>query len=244
MAVEFVVVLGIIAYCRCTQANSDPVSPLFHCQFLSEESQLVYTPNIPDSYFNDSNAARFRTREGGNHLARSSRRTYIFTIPSESVQRNCSGRVVSIQYCYQARNGDIGQTRNIFNFLSLVQEPVQNRVNRVQFTVNSSITIQTTPQNSICTDPPGNIQQICCDTASLIDNDQFQIPLPPSNYTFGVRIINNNVRPLIFTSSVTEYHVGPSYIINNPPTSPGTMFILREGTNRPLLLLRFIIGMV
>ena len=195
--IEFVAVLGIIAYCRCTRANSDPVSPLFQCQFLSEESELVYTPNIPDSYFNDINAARFRTNEGGNRLARSSRNTYIFTIPSESVQRNCSGRVVSIQYCYQARNSDIGKRRNAFNFLSLVQEPVQDGV---QFTVNSSITIQTTPQNSICTNPPGVIQQICCDNTSLIDNDQFQIPLPPSNYTFGVRIINN-IRPLAFTNS-------------------------------------------
>ena len=223
--IEFVVVLGIIAYCRCTQANSDPVSSLFHCQFLSEESELVYTPNIPDSYFNDSNAARFRTCEGGNCLARSSRRTYIFTIPSESVQCNCSGRVVSIQYCYQARDSDIGKRRNVFNFLSLVQEPVQDGV---QFTVYSSITIQTTPEDSICSDPPGYIQQICCDTTSLIE---FQIPLPSSNYTFGVGIINNNVRPLVFTNSVTEYRVGPSYITNNPPTSPGTMFTLREGTN-------------
>ena len=163
--------------------------------------------------------------------------TYIFTLPSESVQHNCSGRVESIQYCYQARNRDLGLTRNVFNFLSLVQEPV------VQFTVNSSITIQTTPEISICSDPPGiDIEQICCDTTFLSATNQFQIP--PSTYTFGVGIINNNVKPLALTNTVTEYRV-EQYQGTLGNLSPESMFTLTENVqvNQPLLLLRLSVGM-
>ena len=165
---------------------------------------------------------------------------YIFTLPSESVQRNCSGRVVSIQYCYQARNSDRNKRQNVFNFLSLVQEPVQNGV---QFTVNSNIIIQTTPEDSICSDPPGMIQQICCDTTFLSATDQFQIP--PSTYPFGVEIINNNVKLLAFANTVIEYHVEQYQIAVGSSFPPGTMFTLTENAqvNRSLLLLRFSIGM-
>ena len=207
---------------------------MFQCQFSSEPSGFLYTPNIPDSYFNDES---YTMTNGVAELVFGL--THVFTLPSESVQRNCSGRVVSIQYCYQAKNSERDKRQNVFNFLSLVQGPVHGGV---KFTVNSNITIQTTPQNSICTDPPGNIEQICCDNTSLSATDQFQIP--PSTYTFGVQIINNNVKPLAFTNTVTEYHV-EQYQGGLGNLPPGSMFTLTENAqvNRSLLLLRFIIGM-
>ena len=163
--------------------------------------------------------------------------TYIFTIPSKSIQRNCSGRVMSIQYCYQAKNSDIGQTRNVFTFLSLIQEGVQ-------FTVNSSVTIQTTPEDSICSDPrAGGIQQICCDTTFLSAIDQFQISSSTYN-TFGVVIINNNVKPLVFASTVTEYRVEQYQSALGSSFSIGTIYTFTNSTqvNGSLLLLRFFIG--
>ena len=163
--------------------------------------------------------------------------TYIFTIPSEStVQRNCSGRVMSIQYCYQARNEDIGNSRDVFHLLSLVQDGLQ-------FTVSTNVIIQTTPQNSICSDFPGSLRQICCDTTSLSVSDQFQIP--PSTYTFGVVIINNNVKLLAFANDVREYQVEQYQILLGLSFPPGNKFTLTENAqmNGSLLLLRFLIGM-
>ena len=209
-------------------------SSVFQCQFSSQPSGFFYTPNIPDSYFNDENYIMTNeVAELVNGI------THIFTLPSESVQRNCSGRVESIQYCYQARDSDRNERQNVFNFLSLIQEPVQNGV---QFTVNSSITIQTTPEDSICSDPPGGIEQICCDTTFLSPTNQFQIP--PSTYTFGVEIINNNVKPLAFANTVTKYRV-EQYLASISSLPSGFMFTLTENTqvNRSLLLLRFSIGM-
>ena len=141
---------------------------IFQCQSSSDQNGLVYTPNIHDFYFNNVNAANFRTGGGANLTTPISGATYIFTIPSESPLRNCSGTVVSLQYCYQARDRDIGMTRDVLDFLTLVQ-------NGLQYTVSSSLTIQTTPRSSICTDTSGSIQQTCYDTSSLNANDQFQL---------------------------------------------------------------------
>ena len=171
---------------KCAQATSEPVSPLFQCQY-SEESELVYTPNIPDSYFNDSNAARFKEQTLSPQKPNFA---YIF----ELAQHNCSGIVASIQYCYQARKSDIGQKRDAFNLLSLVQDGHQ-------FTVNGRITIQTTPQESICTDIQ-KMRQNCCDKTFLNATNRFQIPS-----AFGVVIINNTVQPLVLANSTTQYCV-------------------------------------
>ncbi len=100
--------------------------------------------------------------------------------------------------------------------------------NGLQFTIISSTPIQTTPQDNICTDPEGRIQQICCDTTPL---SGFQIP--SSEYTFGIVITDRNVRPLAFVNSVTEYHVEQfrGSLGNNGP-SPGNIITLRDRDRR------------
>ena len=208
----------------CYSADSGPTAS------SSYQNGLIHTriPNIPDFYFNDSN---FRT-DGSANLTQSQFGgvTYIFIIPSESPLHNCSDTVVSLQYCYQARNNDIGRV-NIFTFLSLTQ-------NGMHFTVNRRIPIRTTPSNSTCTGPSGNIEQICCDNTALSTNQ-----LASSNIAFGVVIINGNIRPLAFTTSSTEYHI-EQYRASLGTTNPRTMFTLssNEKVNDGFLLFRFVIG--
>ena len=199
----------------------------------------MYTPNIPDFYFSDVNGTDFRSSGGANLTTSRNGVTYIFTIPAESAERNCTGNVVAMQYCYEARNGQIGSNEiYVFNFLHM------NRSGLV-FTVTGSFTEQTSPQDSFCTNPTGSVLPICCETATLDMMDQFQ--LPTTSYTFAVMIINNDARPLAFVPSATEYrheqlqaHLG----ISAPP--PGNNIItLGQNTVRTdesLLLLRFIIG--
>ncbi len=225
-------------------------STLFQCQSSSDQSGLVYTPNIPDEYFNHTNAADFRTKmPRESRLLRGSmvnvsgiiseRATHIFTIPSESASRNCNGSLVSIQYCYQARDTDINVERTIFNLSSLISLNQPGL-----FEVKNITTIRNTPQNSTCTDPPGNIEQICCDTTPLSG-----LQIPSSEYIFGVTITNPvNVRPLAFRNNIIEYRLRQtSAALGNTGPPQGRMFTLNENnsvnfTNRALLLLRFIIG--
>ncbi len=180
------------------------------------------------------NAADFRRGRRSNLTDSVNGVTYFYTVPAESASRNCSGDVVSIQYCYRARNSDRNNVRTVFTLLA---------VNRsgLQFTTILSIAIQTTPQDSICTDPQGDIQQICCDTTPLSG-----LQIPPSEYTFGIVITNANVRPLAFADSVREYVEQIIVSLGSAGQSPGSTVTLTEGdrlTHRALLLIRVIIGL-
>ena len=163
---------------------------------------------------------------------------YIFTIPAESAEHNCTGNVVAIQYCYETRNSQTGSNEiNVFNFLHM------NRSELV-FTVTGSFMERTSPQYSICTDPMGLIQQICCDTATLDMMDQFQ--LPSTSYTFAVMVINIEARPLAFAASTTEYrHEQLLAVLGSSPPPPGNTITLGQNdvvTDQSFLLLRFILG--
>ena len=207
---------------------------LYQCMHSKEQTGQVYTPNIPDFYFNDMNAANFRTGRKANLTAAMNRITYIFPIPSESPLRNCSGTVVSLQYCYQARNRDIGMNQSIFSLLSLVK-------NGSDFTVSNKIQIRTSPQNSICTQWGRNQQQIiCCDSTSLQPTDRFMIL--PTNYSFGVVV--RSLRLLTFATSAMEYHA-EQFLASLGVNSPNGTFTLTDANrtqSSSLLLLRFFIG--
>ena len=142
--------------------------------------------------------------------------------------------MVSLQYCYQARNRDRGRNRTVFNFLFLTQNSINN------FTVIRNISIRTIPTNGKCTDPQNNIDQICCDNTSLSIYDRFQ--LPSSNFTFGIEISNVNVRPLAFTNSAIKYSVEQYQVAQGAANGP-TINETTRVTNGSLLL-RFFIGNV
>ena len=70
---------------------------------------------------------------------------YFFTIPPESAERNCSGTVVAIQYCYRVHQNLINSAQDVFSFHSVTRDGFV-------FTVTSSFTVRTTPhQESECT---------------------------------------------------------------------------------------------
>ena len=209
---------------------------LYQCMHSKEQTGQVYTPNIPDFYFSDMNAANFRTGPKANLTAAKDGIIYIFTIPPESSLRNCSGTVVSLQYCYQARNRDIGMNQSIFNLLFLVK-------NGLNFTVSNKIQIRTSPQNSTCTQSGQNQQQIiCCDSTSLQPTDRFEIP--PTNYSFGVVVGNQRSRLLAFVPSAMEYRA-EQYQASLGVNGPRRTFTLTDANRNQsssLLLLRFFIG--
>ena len=150
----------------------------FLCQPSSDQRGQVYTPNIPDSYFNHEAVAQFRPVNLTSVL---NRRTYIFAVPPVSAERNCSGDVVGFQYCYQTTDANVQNeaSKNLFNFLSLTQ-------NEFEFTVNESFVVKFTSSNTTCVPPPSGttVQQVCCDTTTLGSEEVFH--LPRSNFTFGI----------------------------------------------------------
>lgn len=200
------------------------MSSLFQCQLSTEQSGQVFTPNIPDFYFNHKNIANF---SGSNLTTSRMGVTYIFTIPSMSAQRNCSGTVVAIQYCYQHSNAVMGSGRNAFHFLILTR-------NESQFTVKQNFVI-TASLNNTCRMK----HIICCDRMALNVSDQFQIY--STVFTFGVVV--GNISLLAFANSATEYNIEQIQV--EIGTLIGNSFNLQGAnvTGQSLLLLRFFIGM-
>ena len=212
------------------------MSSLYQCQPSSQSSDQVFIPNIPDFYFDDANAATFRG-DGVNNLTVTGRRgtTFVFTVPAVSPERNCSGAVMSIQYCHQARASDIGQTRNIFDLITL-------RRNGLNFTVLTRDDVRYTLQSSMCSDPPGDVQRVCYTTQT------FSIQLPASSFSYGVVNNANNLRLLTFSNSVTDFDVERFSIRQHGDAGPMPGDTLLPGCNfaqrldRSLFLLRFFLG--
>ena len=213
----------------------------YQCQPSSPNSDQVYFPNLPDFYFSYTNAAALRVGQDRTLTPTEINEgaTYAFTVPAVSPERNCSGTVVSFQYCYQARASDIGQERNVFDFITLTRDG-QN------LTVMNRSPVNVTLQEDMCTDPPGNVQRICCTMQNIPNQLQFQ--LPASNFTFGVVNTNSNIRILNFLNSVTEFDVERFWVRQYGTVGPMPRDILSPGRNfsirydRSLLLIRFFIG--
>ena len=229
-----------IVWLTClANAQTTAESSLFQCQPTTDRARSgqVFTPNISDSYFNDANARYSRSLLGGQSLIRQNAArgtTFIYTTPPEP---SCSGTVLAFEFCYQTKNNQISYTatdREIFRFLHLSR-------NGYRFTVNDLITVTTSPQWNYCTYLWGD-QWICCNITTV--NDQFHIPA--SNYTFGVVIINDIIRPLTFSSKYQFPHFQARPSDDNNEPVMGDEFILEPGdlkNESSLLLLRLLIGM-
>ena len=210
------------------QAQTQP--SLFQCQPSSEQNGQVFSPNIPDFYFSDVNAAEFVIGSSSNLTAASSGVTYIFTTPPPLP--NCTGTLVAVEFCYQVFNNANDET-DIFNLLFLTR-------NGFDFTVDSQFTVRSTPESSRCTNPNGPIRNICCDRADLPSPVSFS-----SSYSFGVVVVNNMVQPLTFASTVTQFNFEHFQVALGVPGPPvGNAFSLGSSSlvNRPLLLMRFFTG--
>ena len=171
-------------------------SAIFQCQTSESSGQQVFTSRILDHYFNNTTAASMFNK---SLIVTVNRRAYIYTIPPESAQRDCSGNVTAVEYCYRAIRIDLNQTKDVFYILSLTPSTLEN--NRIQFTVNRRIKINSTASDSICTSIPDHPWHlVCCENKSL------EYQFPSSNFTLNFGIVaRKDFRLLISTNTTTEY---------------------------------------
>ena len=218
------------------QANAVPPT-LFQCQPSSNQSGLVFTPNIPDLYFDRENVAAFSTGEEAilTTPGNDRRATYIFTVPPVS---DCNGTIVAIEYCFKARRFSIGDSEKIFTLLSLVHQ--RNR----SFTVIQSTNIRASPLEKTCTAIPGQEDFFCCERTQNRIEHQFN----SANYAFAVELRRKSrqLQLLKFADSANTYNTDQ---YQEPHTfgmkQAGEYFSVGESTrttNRSILLLRLIIG--
>ena len=204
---------------RLQETSASP----FQCQTSS--AGRVLTPNILDSYFDSVKAAEFMA-DGDLTVLREDMTTYIYTLPSVSDGRNCSGTVVSIQYCYYwTGNRNANRQVTIFHLVAANIDESRRRLR---------IPVQSSPKRDNCTNVTGNY--VCC-TVTPLHSSQFDVLSDAIRY--GVVITGDHPRPLAFTTasnSTTAYRI----------PSVNEFFAPREEqrTTTGLVLLRFLIGML
>jgi hypothetical protein len=107
------------------------------------------------------------------------------------------------------------------------------------FTFTSRSTIQVTPSSSNCVATGDRVNGLtphdCC--SSVIPPNEFQIP--SSNFSYGIRIINLNVKPIAFVN-IQEF-LSDQFQTTSDATT-GNEVIIESSVPRGILLLRFIIG--
>ena len=218
--------MGYIALYVSTSSefgNAQDILPLqgtqpFQCQSSTDQSRQIFTPNIPDLYFNAS--AIWSNRDNFTQERSENGFTYIYTIPTDSEGHNCSGTAVAMQYCYAA---NITRRRRPLDFLILDQDGLE-------FTVRRRIRLNA----PVCsTQSIDNL--ICCTTEHLSSTSQFQISSLP--FTFGIILRFAQLYSLPTENSVRQYEAMPR---NNG--SPGTIFTATSAESSSLLVLRLIIG--
>ncbi len=218
--------------------HAQDTPPLFQCQPSSEQDGLVFTPNIPDFYFNFEKAGNFRAGPGANLTTLSQDISYIFTIPPVSSQRDCSGTVVAMQFCYEYRdNRSLGTTVNAFQFFTLTRDGIE-------FTVDSSFTVQTTL--TTCTDDlSAFVSRVCC--SKVTSNEFGELVIPSYDYIFGIAHIRDSQIQLLALNPplVSVQYLFDQFQVTGFSPPPGTTTPLSESTlvtDGPLPLLRFFIG--
>ena len=167
-------------------------SSTFHCQPSSDQSSLVYTPNIPDFYFDHVNV--------GSSSVTDIRASAVYVYPV-SEDRDCSGTVVAIELCYRGFGRNLGSQQSIFTLIAM------NQVG-LRVTPYHRVLVMVTPTNGNCVPSSGVIN--CCDIMHLSNSQQFQLPPPTSLFAYGLEYQAGDITPLAFTSSYRVTHfTGP-----------------------------------
>ena len=148
---------------------------------------------------------------------------HIFTVPAlSSGNRNCSGNVLAIQYCYTAVNGSMIETnQSVFKLYYLT---VENR----KYFINSSFLVTTTSSRNCSS-------TYCCDSTTFSN----QLHFPESNFTLGVKWIIGGYFRLASFTLFSEFNAEQYLLtdIEGSHTLPAVSL-----SHQPLLLLRFLLG--
>ena len=200
------------------------MSSLFQCESSSEQNGQVFIPNISDFYFTPKYA--------GVTFNRSLGYTYIYNLPPQSAEEECSGTVVAMQYCYRTLERELNNA-NVFRFLYLTKCGLEFKIMKIL-----SLTYDETNR----VDSVSGSSSVCCHKISLSRQAMFNLS-SLDNFTFGIEIRR---APLIaFEDITTEHNIEHFQAqLNDTELMEGSSFSLTESNRRssvsPLLFRMFI----
>ena len=204
-------------------ASSTSQAQLFQCQPSGENEQVF--PNIPDMSFDPAEAANSVTGGGSSLTPLQPNMAYIFTIPGVGDDRNCSGNVVSFEYCYRTLRSIGNGQRTAFDFLRLTRSGSLLRI-------DSRFPVRDNAKGDSCMDIDTN-NKVCCTRSDVDMHDVLT-----TEYTIGIAVSNSDVRPLAFSNSLTEYNVD-QYQTAQTNVQEGDEITATPLTSASIPLLRF-----
>ena len=212
---------------------SQAFSSVFQCQTASEQNGQ-YIPSVPDFYFDPQNAGNFFSQEG-NLTTTSFSRTYLLTIPPLSPERNCSGAVTGVEYCYRSSFTTFGP-RTILEVVFLSRD-------QFQFTVTGVLPVEASLNDASCFTSSGihGTNTICCETMMFSDVEQFQLPV--TSFTFGISTAST-FRVLTFAPTTTQFNVEQFQIFAPPFVGLSFSATDLRAVSEPVPLVRLLIGML
>ena len=146
-------------------------SSTFQCQPSSDQGGQVYTPNIPDFYFDHVNV-------GSSSEVTDIRAPAVYVYPV-SEDRDCSGTVVAIELCYRAFDRNQGSQQSIFTLIAM---------NQVGLHVTPYVVV--TPTNGNCVQSLSEVIN-CCDIMHISNSQQFELPPSTSLFAFGLQVTSH-----------------------------------------------------
>ena len=198
---------------------SHTASTYFQCNYSNVSG--LYTPSIPDLYFNQDTSRMFRFGDSSILSATSDTKNYVYYTPA-SESDICNGTVTAVQICYQSKYQDyVNYTFGEFVLLSK---------NKTQFTPVKNFSLATHMNSNVCVSGKGNTKYICCENITLSSSNQFNIS---SLDYFGFSIHNTDIKikPLRFNNRnfaqpYYQYSSFPSIMLNHR-IPMGSLIILR-----------------
>lgn len=218
--------------------------PLLQCQSYPGDGDVeqVHIPNIPEQNFNHEIISDLKTAEGASLVATGEDLTLIFTYPPVLRGRSCSGRILTINFCYQIPAREADELTNVFNFLLLAR-------NDLEFRVVDRLRVRSTPTSAICTNSTSMLNAsasedtlICCDRERVENRREYLIGL--SSFTFAF-MNRNEARMLAFDGTETEYNLEQFQTAlpgSGPPNSTFSVSEANRFYNQSIPLFKFSLG--
>lgn len=204
---------------------SQQESSLYQCLPNSNVPGQSWIPNIPSQYFTNRSSLISGNLETARYAF-----TYVFEVPALESGRNCTGNVSAIQVCYRPPSDQNTGTRELMTFLVLDRQGTSAAVTK-------SFPVMVNPQTAACS----SILISCCEVVPLQIGNQFE--LSSGGFTYGMIITQQNIQPILFASSVTEYNVN-QYQIAVGLAPPLSVDLQPTGlvSGSSLMVLRFTLG--
>ena len=184
----------------------------WNCSAFDSDTRGYFLPNLEAS-----NSTAVQQLASENTIITSSPGfSYVYPVPSAEV--NCSGTVKLIEYCYSGTVSEVDIEHHLFTLSTLSILPTLGDGNsNISFKVLFTKEITTIPTFENCSQD--GITIFCCDVATLIEMEQFQLPAP--NFAFGVSLPLSAVHLLAFSpqylqpSTVRQYQINVSLIMGS-----------------------------